>query len=210
MDSGTQIPNYPSNSNKQKKMVLRKVAEASPMSTSKSKQIADIFTSSIEDARRDVWNNQIVPGIMDMCANALYTFVDYIFHPNGGGFSSGRRPFSRDIGARRRDYAGESARRNRAKTGDDGYYDDSGYGRRPRWDEVVVQGGRQDAQRVWDALVERLEDQGQISVGDLFATVGWPTSYNDFSKGWTTLEGCKVQVVNGGWWFNMTKPRNLD
>lgn len=206
--SEIEVPDYPSNSNASKKQKLRPVAEAKQKSPSKQQEIADIFTGSIKDARADIWNNQIVPGVMDMCANALYTIVDYIFYrgERHRGYGSSR---DSGIARRRTDYAGAS--RSRAKTGNDDYYNDgrSSTGR-PRWNEVVVQGNRQDAQRVWDTLAEKLDDNGQISVGDLFSAVGWQTTYTDFNAGWTTLDGCTFTSTREGWWFDMTKPKVLD
>lgn len=201
------VPNYPSNSHSSasNKPKLVPIANASQRGVSRQRQMANLIGESVKDAKEDIWNNQIVPGFLDMCANAMYTFIDYIFYRGERHGRSSRSELG-DI-RRRTDYAGAS--RSASKTGQDRYYDDSRSGRQYKWNEVVVQGTQQDAQRVWDALAERLEDQSEISVGDLFAAVGWPTCYNDFNMGWTTLDGCRITRIREGWWFDMTKPKRI-
>ena len=87
--SGTRsidVPDFPSNSNKSKEMAaapakrkVRPVANAVQKSSAKS-VFNEIFTGSIPEARKQIWNEQIKPGLIDMGANAVYTMVDYIFY----------------------------------------------------------------------------------------------------------------------------------
>lgn len=196
------VPDFPSNSNKAKKKV-RPVANAVPKSTPRS-VLSDIFNGSLPEARKQIWNEQIKPGLIDMGANAVYTLVDYIFyHGSRGGY---RRRSGRT------DYAGAS---RRSKTSHDDEYGENDRPVRKKWNQVVVTGNtmpqaREKADIVWNELEDCLEENGSITVGDLFSAVEWPTVYTDFDYGWKSLDGCRTVADGDGYWFDMTKPVRLE
>ena len=207
--STIKVPDFPSNSHKSKdaangKIRLKPKPVAKGIKKSDPKeQFSEIFKGTMRDARSTIWKDQIKPGLIDMAADAFYTLIDYIF------YQGSRRSRRSSGGAIVRTNYSEVSTRNRSKTANERYYDTTDR-TKPKWNEVVVEGSQKDAQLVWDILVERLEDNQEVSVGDLFSAVGWDTAYTDFDMGWKSLDGCQITKTRDGWWFDMTRPRKLD
>ena len=206
--STIKVPDFPGNSHKSKEVArirLKPKAVAKGVKkTDPKEQFSEIFRGSIKDARSTIWQDQIKPGLIDLAAEAFYTLIDYIFY-------QGSRRSRRYSGGAvvRTDYRTASRSSNRSKTANERYYDTSDRSK-PKWNEVVVDGTQKDAQLVWDILVEKLQDNQEVSVGDLFSAVGWDTAYTDFDMGWKSLDGCTITKTRDGWWFDMTRPRKLD
>ena len=56
-----------------------------------------------------------------------------------------------------------------------------------------------DAMDVIEYLAETIERHGQVSVADLYSSVGIKTQYTDERWGWTTLDAFEVRFSREGW-----------
>lgn len=67
-----------------------------------------------------------------------------------------------------------------------------------RVDDLIFE-TKPDAMDVIEYLAETIERHGQVSVADLYSSVGIKTQYTDERWGWTTLDAFEVRFSREGW-----------
>lgn len=66
-----------------------------------------------------------------------------------------------------------------------------------------------DAMEVIEYLAETIDRHGQVSVADLYSSVGIKTQYTDERWGWTTLDAFEVRLSREGWIIASQSPEPI-
>lgn len=77
------------------------------------------------------------------------------------------------------------------------------------FDEIVLT-SRVEAEEVIDQMNEIISRYGVVSVADLYASVGLPSTHVDNKWGWTNLPGAGVARIRGGYLLDLPEPQPLD
>ena len=76
------------------------------------------------------------------------------------------------------------------------------------FDEIVLD-NRTDAVDVIEAMADRIDQYGAITVADLYDLVGTTGSYADRRWGWTDLVTADVRQVSGGFLLDLPRPEPI-
>lgn len=188
--------------NKSKK--LKSVVKNDSLVRSK-KPITKRFTEKfikedIEDVKDYIIFDAIIPGIKNLCLDALEMFF----------FGSVSNRSSRSITSRRDD----------SRTSYSSMYKKKDYSRSKRDEEDepddvtdyqdIVLKYSDDAKDVVDELRGRIHEYGQASIADLFDLVNIPGKYTDNNWGWKREEDIGIKRVKDGYLIDVRPARLLD
>ena len=160
-----------------------------------------IFAAGPKEVKESIVHDVIFPSLRDFFADTLYTIVDVAIYGRGGGRvgRGRRRKGSSSNGVI--DYSTESTRkRERRETG----RSSAGYS----LDKIFFD-TREEADQVFDALVEELEDKGEVSVYYFYELAGRSALYTDHAYGWTSLEGTGYVRGEDGYALALPQPKQL-
>lgn len=101
---------------------------------------------------------------------------------------------------------GRSSRRDERDDRDDRR---STRGGRTRFDDIIIR-NRDDAERVLDAMVDRIEEYDEVTVSDFYAALDLPSEFVDTKYGWTDLSRATVRRVREGYIIDMPREKELD
>jgi hypothetical protein len=135
-----------------------------------------IFVAGPKEVKESLIEDVIKPSIRDFIADGLYTIVDVaVYGKSSNRRRCGGRVVSRDSKSPI-DFTQPSREKQRRRS--------SGYD----FNNLYF-ADRYEADEVFDALVEELQDKGEVSVYYFYELAGVTAEYTDQSWGWTSLEG---------------------
>ena len=161
-----------------------------------------IFAAGPKEVKESIVKDVIVPSLKDFFADTLYTVVDVALYGRGGGRSSRGRKGRKSSGGVI-DYNKESTRRHDRER--DSGRRSTGYS----LDNIFFP-TREEADAVFDALVEELDDKGEVSVYYFYELAGITAAYTDQAWGWTSLEGTGYIRNEDGYALALPKPKLLN
>lgn len=172
------------------------------VSTKKSfaKQLSETFLEEdIKDVKDYIIFDAIIPGIKNLCLDALEMF----FFGGGGGRSRGR---SRDKEKTNyTSYYKSEYKRSRRRGRDEDEYDE------PKTDyRNIILKYAEDAKEVVDQMRGRIKEYGQATIADLFDLVDITGKYTDNNWGWTREEDIGIRRVSSGYLIDVTEAKVLD
>lgn len=136
-----------------------------------------IFVAGPAEIKDSLIEDVIKPSIRDFIADGLYTIVDVaVYGRSSNRKRRGGRVVTRGDVRSPIDFTQPSRDRSRRRS--------SGYDFNNLYFE-----DRFEADEVFDALVEELQDKGEVSVYYFYELAGVTAEYTDQSWGWTSLEG---------------------
>jgi hypothetical protein len=157
-----------------------------------------IFAASPRDVKESIVHDVIFPAMRDFLADTAYTIVDVAIYGRGGSRPSRGRRHDKRSGVF--DYSKESTRRH----DDRDTRTSAGY----RLDNIYFE-TRREADDVFDALVEELEEKGSVSVYYFYEVAGKTALYTDHNYGWTSLEGTRYKRSEDGYALVLPQPEKL-
>lgn len=162
-----------------------------------------IFAAGPKEVKESIIKDVVLPSLKDFFADTLYTIVDVAIYGRGGGrVTRGRKGRGRSSGGVI-DYNKESTRK-RDRDRDSGRRS-TGYS----LDNIFFP-TREEADQVFDALVEELDDKGEVSVYYFYELAGITAAYTDQAWGWTSLEGTGYVRNEDGYALALPKPKLLN
>jgi hypothetical protein len=159
-----------------------------------------IFAASPRDVKESIVHDVIFPAMRDFLADTAYTIVDVAIYGRGGSRPSRGRSGRKRSGSGVFDYSKESTRRQE----DRDTRTSAGY----RLDNIFFE-TRREADDVFDALVEELEEKGSVSVYYFYEVAGKTALYTDHNYGWTSLEGTRYKRSEDGYALVLPQPEKL-
>lgn len=159
-----------------------------------------IFAASPREVKESIVHDVIFPAMRDFLADTAYTIVDVAIYGRGGSRPSRGRSGRKRSGSGVFDYSKESTRRQE----DRDTRTSAGY----RLDNIFFE-TRREADDVFDALVEELEEKGSVSVYYFYEVAGKTALYTDHNYGWTSLEGTRYKRSEDGYALVLPQPEKL-
>ena len=161
-----------------------------------------IFAAGPKEVKESIIKDVALPSLRDFFADVLYTVVDVAIYGRGGGRTTRGRRGRVSKGSGVIDYNKESTRR--ADRDRDSGRRSSGYSF-----ENLFFPSREEADAVFDALAEELEDKGEVSVYYFYELAGVTAVYTDQAWGWTSLEGTGYIRNEDGYALALPRPKLL-
>lgn len=234
-----EIPEYPSNSYKQKDISSK---QRSKTSKSKASEIDDnyndeknhekrvqavgkakaqkkslvqklaksIIEDSIESVKERAFNDIIVPGLKSLIFDTITDMADAMLFGNSE-YSNGYSSRNRSSSRRQEDRASYS-----------GYYDKKSRrnrrdnDRRSSWsdysmepDDIKVK-TRRIANNALAEVDKCIRKYGQASIADLYDAVELTSDWTDSQYGWTDIRGAKIRPIRDGFMIIMPPTIELD
>lgn len=181
----------PSNSNR-KKVDRVTTTQVKLKKGSLAKRImSEFITCDLSTVVDTAITDIIIPYAKDALLDCLHDGVDMIF---GGGQTkrSYRKPTYVDYSS----YSEKrSARRDQRRERVQGH----------NFKEIVLS-TRAEAENVIESMIDILENEGSVSVADLYSLVGIRSAYTDETYGWTNLKSAIPQRVRDGYILSLPKP----
>jgi hypothetical protein len=205
-----EIPDYPSNKRdepRQEEKDIKRVTSAEPVRRKKSlgKQFKETFIGGdAKTAVRYAMFDILLPAARDMVIDVTTQGLEKLIFgdsrrrrgstpPQAG--PTGYVSYDRyQMGSRQS--APQRALSRRARAQHD-------------FDEIVLT-SRVEAEEVIDQMNEIISRYGVVSVADLYASIGLPSTHVDNKWGWTNLPGAGVARVRGGYLLDLPEPQPLD
>lgn len=181
------------------------------------KLLETFFKGNIEAVRKGVWEDVIVPTVMDMLWSGLERAGRGLIY---GDDDRSRRSRDRDrdsVRATRVDFTSYSSKRDRDRDRDT-YADrndvyDYGevrfeYDRGP--DGRRREDARRDAERVLAEMERTIEDRHWISVAQMFDLCRMPRRYTDCEWGWRDIRSATIGTGHGCYILKLPRPEPRD
>lgn len=148
-----------------------------------------------EDIKNYIFNGLVVPTFKDVILNTVRALLGMGTTPTGGYSGSSRRPSYSQY------YNDRSGR----------YTDTVPRARRGYEVEEVLLRTRGEAEEVLDQMYERLDEYGNVSVGEYYCLVGISNNYTDYENGWTDLRTTRIERTYDGYYrLNLPRVRPLN
>lgn len=165
---------------------------------SAGRKFADVFISEdVTNVKSYILTDVLVPAVKKLVADIVQDGIEMILY-------GGSRRGEKRSGFRADNVSYSSYYRNDKKRYDDNRTR-SGYS----YDDIVLP-TRTDAEAVLNRLDECLDSYGQVTVGDLYDSVGITGEYTDERYGWLSLSGARVERVRDGYLIRLPKALPID
>lgn len=163
-----------------------------------------LIKKDMSEVLRWLFYEKVIPGGKELFLMALGNWLGVdmydIFDFGGsdrrrGQIGSYQRAYDR-INGRNRDRRREPEDRGKRNSDKLDYHD-------------IVLRYRPDAERVVDAMQDRIEQLGQVSVAELFEMIHEPSDYTDTAYGWTRTSDVDIRKVRDGWLIDVAEAKYL-
>lgn len=202
---------YPPNSKTQKseneKPKLEKIVSSDVKMQKKSifkRFKSSIFAESPDTIGGYIIREVLIPYTKDIIYDTLVNTISMALYsnPRAGGRRSGRSVnTTRDGYIQYGSYSSSSTSNSRREP------------ERPRGERIdvdnVIFGMSAEAHEVLDAMCDRLEHYGTVTVLDLCDLIGVTSSPNAMYYGWTDISEACVRQINEGWLLDLPRPKAL-
>lgn len=162
---------------------------------------ASIFVAGPKEIKAAIIEDVILPAIKDTFADTMYSIVDVAVYGRNasrhGRSRSGRRGSSRSSSSVI-DYNKESTKnrnRSRSTRGSSGYDFDN-----------VIFDSREEADEVFQDLVDTLNEYGEVTVYYFYERSGITAEFPDQDWGWKSLDGTGYIYTSEGISLDLPKP----
>ena len=201
---------YPPNSKTQKsnteKPKLEKIVSSEVKMQKKS--IFKRLSGSISTETHDTIGGYIVKEVLvpyakDVIYDTIVNTVSMALYsnPRAGGRRSGRASTNRDGYIQYGSFSSSNSSSQQKAV------------ERPRGERInvdnVIFGMSAEAHEVLDAMCDRLEHYGTVTVLDLCDLIGVTSSPNAMYYGWTDISEARVRQINEGWLLDLPRPKAL-
>ena len=201
---------YPPNSKTQKsnteKPKLEKIVSSEVKMQKKSifKRLSgSIFTETPDTIGGYIVKEVLVPYAKDVIYDTIVNTVSMALYsnPRAGGRRSGRSSTNRDGYIQYGSFSSSNSSSQQKAV------------ERPRGERInvdnVIFGMSAEAHEVLDAMCDRLEHYGTVTVLDLCDLIGVTSSPNAMYYGWTDISEARVRQINEGWLLDLPRPKAL-
>ena len=201
---------YPPNSKTQKsnteKPKLEKIVSSEVKMQKKSifKRLSgSIFTETPDTIGGYIVKEVLVPYAKDVIYDTIVNTVSMALYsnPRAGGRRSGRSSTNRDGYIQYGSFSSSNSSSQQKAI------------ERPRGERInvdnVIFGMSAEAHEVLDAMCDRLEHYGTVTVLDLCDLIGVTSSPNAMYYGWTDISEARVRQINEGWLLDLPRPKAL-
>lgn len=201
---------YPPNSKTQKsnteKPKLEKIVSSEVKMQKKSifKRLSgSIFTETPDTIGGYIVKEVLVPYAKDVIYDTIVNTVSMALYsnPRAGGRRSGRASTNRDGYIQYGSFSSSNSSSQQKAV------------ERPRGERInvdnVIFGMSAEAHEVLDAMCDRLEHYGTVTVLDLCDLIGVTSSPNAMYYGWTDISEARVRQINEGWLLDLPRPKAL-
>jgi hypothetical protein len=156
------------------------------------------FASDVRDILNTLYSEVISPNVRTIIGDAVTTAIEMILWGEPSSRDYGRRGTPRDYTR----YSRSPARRGRMHRAG------TRAGRVARIPELqdIYYDHKEDADLVLVELLERVNEYGWVSVGDLYALSGISATHNDEQYGWFDLSRIRVIHTPDGYMLNLPRP----
>lgn len=158
-----------------------------------AKKLADIFIAGdIEQVKRSIVNDLLVPGAKNLVANVFNTAINMLLFNNqrpGNYTWYGPNQYQQPRPYQTTSYSAYYSQNQYQQPAPQ-----TGYSQ----EQEVVFTSRVDAENVLDQMNGAIATYGQVSVADFYDLMGITANYTDNSYGWFSLMGTQIRAVNGG------------
>lgn len=188
--------------NKQKSKVKPVVSHDKVVSTKKplGKKISDTFlTEDVKDVKKWIITDVLIPE----AKNIILDFLSMMFFGEAtsrSGGSKSRRKRNDYV-----DYRSSYGRNNNRRSMEDRYDSDE----RVDFRNIILR-NRDDAEAVVDAMRDRIDKTGSVSVADLLDLIDVPGRYTDNNYGWDDERDIGIRRVSSGYLIDVCEPKYLD
>ena len=198
-------PEFPSNSEKSKKISPVVISGATRRRKSLRKQFKETFVAGdAKTAIQYVLFDVLLPAAKDMVVDAGSSGLEKLIFGESRRRGSTRPPSGPTGHISYNRYSSES----RYSSGPQRAISRQARARH-NFDEIVLD-QRAEAEEVIDRLFDLVDRYESASVADLYELVGLDSVHTDNKWGWTDLTGAGVSRIRGGYLLDLPEPEALD
>lgn len=153
---------------------------------------SEFITCDLSTVAETTVNDILIPYIKDAIVDSLHDGIDMMFGGKPRGRTSSRGSTYVNYSSYSKD---NSPRRERTRERVHGY----------NFKEIILS-TRAEAEDVVEHMIDILEEEGCVTVADLYSLVGIKSAYTDETYGWTNLKSVFPQHVRDGYILNLPRP----